>query len=199
MNSYISAELNDLGVFRTTQFKRISILKPVIGNFDLKSVFDLLTEHSVSIADTASVCTVSKSSKRVEEAGRKSAKTAVSKRGISFLIFYKIDIDAHFVKRFRNFLVFLQVDHCISKSSTHKEFHGQIVNCFRILLLVCLLSFKPVIDNRILYRIGNGLIYLLLVCLFKSLPEKCLNIFLDLLLKRFLVKCDLACCHQTTS
>ena len=57
---YISTELDDLGIFRTSQLKWISISEPVIRNLLLESVSDLLLEHTIMVADTTAICCISK-------------------------------------------------------------------------------------------------------------------------------------------
>ena len=51
----ITAELYDLGVFGSAQFKRIAVHQPVIGNLYLITVADLLLEHTITITDTAAI------------------------------------------------------------------------------------------------------------------------------------------------
>ncbi len=57
---HIAAEPDLLGIFRSAQFKRIAVLQPVIRHFDLKAVPDLLLEHTITIADTTAVSSISK-------------------------------------------------------------------------------------------------------------------------------------------
>ena len=63
--SHVSTKFDHLRVLCAAQLKRIAVSEPVIGNFALESVADLLLKHSVAVADTASVCRVSKRRKRV--------------------------------------------------------------------------------------------------------------------------------------
>ncbi len=51
----ISAKLNDLGILRAAKLERIAIPEPVIGNLPLESVPDFLLEHTIAVADAASV------------------------------------------------------------------------------------------------------------------------------------------------
>ena len=110
LNTDISAELDFTGVFRSLQFKRISVLQPVIRRFDLITVLDLLLEHTETVTDTAAVCRIAKCCQRIQETCGKSSKTAVAKSRISLLIFHSIDVQAHIFQSGLDFLVCLQVD-----------------------------------------------------------------------------------------
>ena len=57
--SNITSKLNLNGIFRSLDFKRISIFEPVIRSLNLITVFNNLLKHSVFIANTASVCRIS--------------------------------------------------------------------------------------------------------------------------------------------
>ena len=60
MDIYITAKLDDLGIFRSSQFKRIAINKPVIRNLYLIAITDLLFEHTITISDTTAICCITK-------------------------------------------------------------------------------------------------------------------------------------------
>ena len=55
----ITAKFDFFRILRSSQFKRIAVLQPVIRHFDLITVPDLLFKHAVAIADTASVSRIS--------------------------------------------------------------------------------------------------------------------------------------------
>ena len=84
--------MNFFCIFRTTKFKWISIFQPVIRYFYLISVFDLLFEHTITITDTTSICTVIQCCKRIQEACSQPSKTTISKCRIRFLSFDHVRI-----------------------------------------------------------------------------------------------------------
>ena len=94
----MSAKLDDLGVFRSSQFKWVAITKPVIRCFDLITVTNLLLEHTIMITDTTAICCIAKCCQRVKEAGCQSAQTTIAKRCIRLLIFNYIDIQSQLFK-----------------------------------------------------------------------------------------------------
>ena len=47
-----TAEFDALGVFGALQIPQDATTQPVIGHFDLITVFDALAEHAVSVANT---------------------------------------------------------------------------------------------------------------------------------------------------
>ena len=108
-NSYISAEVYLFCILRTTKLKWIAFLKPCIRYFNLVSVSDFLFEHTITVTDSASICTVSKCSKGIKEACCKSSKTAVSKCRIRLLILKCIDVDSKLFKGFFHFTVCAKV------------------------------------------------------------------------------------------
>ena len=61
--SYISAELNLHSVLRTLNLKWVAILKPVIRNFNLVSILNLLLEHSILISYTTAISRIAECGK----------------------------------------------------------------------------------------------------------------------------------------
>ena len=177
--------MNFFCVLRTAKFKWISVFQPVIRNLYLISVFDLLFEHTVTITDTTSICTVVQCCKRIQKACCQTSQTTVSKCRIRFLIFNHIKIQTKLIQSIFYFFVCSQIEQVISKSTSHKELHGHIVNCLRILLFICILCFQPVINNNIFYRIAYSLKDLLLCSLFQFLTIKKFYILFYTLLKSF--------------
>ena len=74
-NSYISPEMYLFCVLRTTKLKWIAFFKPCIRNLNLVSVSDFLFEHTITVTDSAAICTVSKCCKGIKEACCKSSQT----------------------------------------------------------------------------------------------------------------------------
>ena len=194
---HIAAEPNLLGIFRSAQLKRIAVLQPVIGHFNLKSVSDLLFEHTVAVTDTAAVGSVSKGCQGIQETSRQTSQTTVAKSRIRFLILDHIQIQSQFLKRFLHFLICLQIDDVIAQGTAHQEFHGQIVDHLRILFVIFLLALHPIIHDRILDRVGYRLEDLLVCSLLKTLPVKRLHIIQDTSLEKFRIKswCCSFLCH----
>ena len=122
-NINISTEVNFFCIFRTAKFERISVFEPVIRYFYLISVVDLLFEHTITIADTTSICAVVKSCKRIQEACCQTSQTTVSKGRVRLLILNCVDIKSELIQSFFDFFVCSQVDQVISKCTTHQEFH----------------------------------------------------------------------------
>ena len=169
--------MNLLGIFRTAQFKRITIFQPVIRNLKLETILDLLLEHTVTVTDTAAIGTVIQSCKRIQEAGCQTSKTAVSKSRIRLLIFNYIEIKTQFLKSFLYLAIGCQVQKIVAQSAAHKELHGHIVYDLRILFLICILCLKPVVNDNILYCIADCLKNLFLSRLFKGFAIQKFYIF----------------------
>ncbi len=153
----ITAEFNDLCVFRTAQLKRIAVFKPVIGHLYLISVLNLLLEHTVVIADPAAVCLIPEGCQRIKEAGRQPSQTAVAQRRVAFLILNQVDVKSHLIERFPDILISPQVDKIVAQGTPDQKFHGHIVNNLRIVFLKLFLACQPVINNNVLYCVADCL------------------------------------------
>ena len=180
--------MNFFCIFRATKFERIAIFQPVIRYFYLISIFDLLFEHTVTITDTASICTVIQSCKRIKEACCKTSQTTVTKCRVRLLIFDHIEIKTKFIQSFFYFFVCSQVDQVVSKSTTHQKFHGHVINSFRILLFVCILCFQPVINDNVFYGVTYSLENLFLCSFFEFFTIQKFDIFLYALFESFFFK-----------
>ena len=82
----ISTETHFFGILRSSKLKRITIFEPVIRGLYLIAIFDLLLEHTVTVTDTAAISCVSECCKGIQEAGCQTAKTAITKCRIRFLV-----------------------------------------------------------------------------------------------------------------
>ncbi len=173
---HIAAEFYFLGVFRPSQFKGIAVLQPVIGNLYLVSIPDLLLKHAVTVTDAAAIRGITQCSQGIQETCCKSSKASVSESRIRLLVFHHVQIHTKLVQRFFHRLKCLKVNNVIPKSAPHQKLHRQIINHFGILLFILFLARHPVVNNRILDRIGNCLKNLLRGSLFHTLSVQCLYI-----------------------
>ena len=57
-NTYIAAEFYFYSILRTADLKWIAIFQPVIRNFYLITIFDLLFKHTITVTDTAAICRI---------------------------------------------------------------------------------------------------------------------------------------------
>ena len=161
------------------------------------TVSDFLFEHAVTITNAAAVRRISERRQRVEETCRQSAETAVSERGIRFLVLYYIDVNAQFFQCiFKNFIC-SEVNHIVAESTSHQKFHRQIINHLRVLLIIFLLACQPLVHNRI--RIGNRLKDLLVRRLLQCFPVKCLYIVKHASLKHLRIELHRFLLHLSAS
>ena len=185
---YIAAEFHDLGVLRAAQLKRVAVRKPVVRHFHLISVTDLLLEHTVAVADAASVCRISECGKGIQEAGCQSAQSTIAQCRIRLLILDHIQIDTQLLERFPDLLISLQIYHVIAKRTAHQKLHGHIVYDLDISFFIFFLGIHPVIDDGIFYSIRDSLKDLLGRRLLQCFAVKCLDIIEDTPLKELFVK-----------
>ena len=72
--------------------------KPNIRQFYLQAIHKLLLEKAVFVKNGKAGCRIVERRKRIHEASGKSAKSAVAKTGIRFLLIQIVKLKAHFVK-----------------------------------------------------------------------------------------------------
>ena len=188
LHVHIAAELDDLGQLRTAQLEGIALFEPLVGHLYLEAVFDLLLEHTVAVADAAAVSRVAQACERIQEAGRQSSQTAVSKGGVRLLILDHVQIAAQLLQRFLYLVVIGQVNQVVAQGASHQELHGHIVHNLRILLLHLLLGSQPGVDDGVLGGQSHSVKNLLLRGFLNVAPVKGLYIVNHASLKELLVK-----------
>ena len=147
---HAAIEMDVLGILGPAQLQGIAVLKPVVRNFLLEAVHDLLLEHTVVIADAGTVGGIVQGRQRIEEAGCQSSQTAVAQSRIGLLVFDGIDLEAQFLEGFLDGAVGHQVDGVVAEGAAHEEFHGHIYDCLGILIFECPLGLHPAVDDLIL-------------------------------------------------
>ena len=184
----VSAEFYQLCIFRSAQFKGISVFQPVIRHFYLITVLDFLLEHTIAVTDAAAVSRVSKGCQRIQETCSQSSQTAVSKGCIRLLVLHQIQIQSQLVKCLSDCLLCLQVNDIIAKGTTHQKFHGHIIYHFGVLLFVSLLGINPVIHNLILDGKADSLKNLLHVSLLQILTIQGFHVINNTSFEKVLIK-----------
>ena len=188
LHTGISAETNLMSVLRSLQLERISVLQPVIRNFFLETVLDLLLEHAVVITDSAAVCMVSASREGLHETCRESSETAVAERRIRLLILKCIQIETELFERIFYALVLTEVQKIVAECTPYQEFHGKVIDDFCAALFETLAGCHPVVNDLRLDNVRNCLIQFLLGGILEVLPVKHLYRIAYLLLKCLLIK-----------
>ena len=82
----MAVEPNRFRVFRSFDFPRIAVSQPVVGRFDLVTVFDFLMEHAVFVANAVTHHGKGKVRAAVKEARCEPPQTTVAQTSIMFLI-----------------------------------------------------------------------------------------------------------------
>ena len=72
--------------------------KPVIGNFNLVSIYNPLFEEAIAIANPISKTRIARCSKRIHKGSSQTTETTISKSHVMLSIFYSCKIHAHFCK-----------------------------------------------------------------------------------------------------
>ena len=177
-----------LSILGSSQFQRIAVLQPVIRNFHLIAVSDLLLEHTVLVTDTCAVCGIVQSCKGIQKARRKSAEAAVAQSRVRLLVFDGVEFEAEFLERLLDGLISHQVDGVIAESAAHEELHGQVNDLLGILFVEDLLGPHPAVDDLVLQS-HSGSLEDLLVCRFlHGAAVHCAYIVLNTSLEKIFVK-----------
>ncbi|MNK88552.1 hypothetical protein D3C87_1085170 [compost metagenome] len=79
-------------------FPLIPLLQPVVRQFNLIAINDLLFKKTIFIADSAAMTSILKRCERIHKAGGQAAKASISKSGIRFLFFDVLKIPSQFLK-----------------------------------------------------------------------------------------------------
>ena len=184
----ISAEVDFLCILRSSQLQGIAVIQPVVRNFHLIAVSDLLLEHTVLVADTCAVCGIVQSCKGIQEACRKSSKTAITESRVGLLVFDGVKLEAELFERLLDGLISHQVDGVIAESAAHEELHGQVNDLLGILFVEDLLGPHPAVDDLVLQS-HSGSLEDLLVCRFlHGAAVHCAYIVLNTSLEKIFVK-----------
>ena len=169
----------------SAQFERIAVLKPVVRNFLLIAVLNLLLEHAVAVADAAAVGRISQGCQGIQEAGGKTAQTAVAQCRIRLLVLNHVQVKSQLIQSLPDFLLHAHIDDIIAQGAAHQEFHGEIIKSLGILPVHLLLGRNPVIHDHLVDGVAHSLEHLLGRCLLEGLAE----LALDILNNRFLKLC----------
>ena len=78
----MAIEVNSSSVFRTFQFPRIAIAKPVIRILNLSAVFDMLIEHAVFVSNTVSQNRQLQIGTAVQKTSCQSSQASIAQAGI---------------------------------------------------------------------------------------------------------------------
>ena len=147
---YITAELDLAGIFASLYLEGISVLEPVVRGLYLEAVLDLLAEQTVAVSDAAAIGRIIEGGQGIQEAGRKSAQSSVSKGRIPLLILYKVEVNSQLIKSLPDLLIASEIDEVIAQGTSLKELHGKIVELLGVLLLYLLMGVDPVINDPFL-------------------------------------------------
>ena len=191
----MAAELHFTGVLFSLDLKRITVLQPVIRDFDLISVLDLLAEHTVVVADAAAVCRIVQGGKGIQETCGKTAQTAVAQSRVPLLIFDVHKIVTQLLKSLFNDLLLSQSQDSIAQGAPHQELHGHVIELLDLFLIVGPVGEDPVVDDGVLDRQRHRMVHHRRIRFLDSLSvdhaEEGFNIILQLILGHGIYRCDL--------
>jgi len=149
----------DLVVHITTaDLPRVATLKPVVRNFSLLAVDNVLLEHSKLIADTIAPGRIVQSGKRVEETGSKTTKTTRTKSCISLFVIEVLEVAAKGLESLGEVGGKTHVGNGIAEITTHKILNGKVVHALNAAVVEMLLGIVPELNHTVSDTVGGGLV-----------------------------------------
>src|SRR5215472_11977107 len=128
---------------RASNLPWVTVAQPVVGIFLLPAIHKRLSKHAVLVSQTIASCRKLHGSHRVEETGSESAKTSVPKACIRLLLDQFKPVETFLFDHTLDHWIKQKVCDVIGKRTPKKKFHREVVNPFRILLLIRGLSLYP--------------------------------------------------------
>ena len=178
----MTAEMDELRIFRAFHLPRIAVLQPTVGFFHLRPIDDFLAEDAVVITQAIAHTGKIKRRHRIEITSSKPSKSAVSQPGVHLVIAQVVPVDSVFLKSFPTELVGLQVDDIVTQKPSHQKLEREIVDALGVLLQIHFLRVDPTLDNPIAHSIGKCRIFIALgsvtIRLGNRIPQMPSKIFL---------------------
>src|SRR5262249_6525905 len=92
----------------------------------------------------------------IEEARSEPAQASISQTGIWLLLQQFKPVDSFLFDHTLDHRIKQEIRHIVGKRTSKKKFHGQVVDPFRILLLIRGLSLNPALCQDVTYRVREG-------------------------------------------
>eukprot|EP00128_Syssomonas_multiformis_P015811 Colp12_sorted_trinity150504_noHs@1565 len=152
----VAIEQHRGGILRTSDFPRVAVAEPVVGDLDLLAVTNLLLENTILITETVAISGQGKGRHGVKEARSKTAKTTVAETSVLLNAFKSLNIKTKLVHGLLALIAHTEVNHGVGESTTHVVFKRQVVNTLGILLVVGLLGTDPLANKTVTNSVCKG-------------------------------------------
>lgn len=161
--------------------------KPIIRNFDLVSVNDLLLENTISVSQPIPPGGIVKTGKTVEETSRQTAQAAVAQGGVVLLADDVLDAEPQVSQPALGDVLLADVEHGVVEGPAHEELQTQVVDPLAVGKGVALLRPVPLQDEAVPEgQAGRG-VCSLLVAVEDAARQGGLDVADDLALEAILV------------
>ena len=114
----------------------VSVLEPVVGNFNLLAVLDNLLKDAIIVADTVSPGGDLKRGQTVEEAGGKTTETTVAEASVALLLIEVLKFVADVHERIFVLVLHVDVDQSVLHHAAHQKLEGEVVHTLAVLGLL---------------------------------------------------------------
>ena len=123
---------------------------------------DLLTEHTVLVAQPVPHCRNLPRGERIEETGRETSEPAVAESGVRLLLDQLDPVEVNVPQHPLGLWLQQQVCHVVSELAPDQKFHRQVIDALGVKRCVSLLRAQPALAQQVSNRAGE--------C-FKALPR----------------------------
>jgi len=155
-----AVEFDLLGQLRSRQQPALPTRQPVVRQFGLPSVYQLLAEYAVLIQQRIPDRRNRRGSKSVEKAGSQPPKPTVAEPGIRLQLVQRIELHPVFLfqqllRRFGQ----IQIIQAVLERTTHEEFHTQVIHLLGLLFLSFSNKLQPLIAHQVAQYQRQRIIY----------------------------------------
>ena len=114
----VMCKMHQYRIFLTPYRPCIAVTSPVVGSLTLETVFDLLTEQTVAVADPIAIEGQVKCSCAVKETSSKPSESAIAECGIADL-FKRRQRCAHLLQCLIDFVIDTQTEQIVENAASH--------------------------------------------------------------------------------
>lgn len=161
--------------------------QPIIRNFDLVSVNNLLLENTIAVSQSVPPGGIVETGKTVEETSRQSAQAAVAQGGVVLLADDVLDAEAEISEPALGDVLLADVEHGVVEGPAHEELQAQVVDPLAVGEGLALLGPVPLQDEAVPEGQAGGGVCGLLVAVEDTARQGGLDVADDLALEAILV------------
>ena len=151
-----SAEAHFIFAFAPFEFPRVAMNQPVLRQFNLHAIDDLLAEQAMAVADAVAKGRNAEARHAFHEAGRKAAQAAIAQCRIRFQGLNQVGLDAKVLQGGLKLVEQSEIGRRIAQQPPDEEFHRQVVNPLALVLIGFADGGHPLLDHPVAHHEDGG-------------------------------------------